>query len=195
MSRLAFIVGFKGQDPSEKPADAAKENLLGVFTCKRSVAVFLGMEAKAYIPSGNNVRTRQAYKKKVMKSVGGAAPTEVTIDIPAGEVVYTPDSSPRARTVILKTGGRALKSYKTLSLTFPSNMTVSQIGEALAEYIATGKIQLTSGTPSVTEIFPQFTIKGGRTYSLMSKAVAETSLNVDAPETPAEQEALVKKAK
>ena len=41
MSRLVFIFGRKGQDPGEKPADAAKENLLTTMTCKAATANFL----------------------------------------------------------------------------------------------------------------------------------------------------------
>jgi hypothetical protein len=191
MARLSFLVGFKGQDPSEKPADASKENLKGVFTCKKSVADFLGISTKVYVPSGVNVVPRKEYTKSVMKSVSGAPPAYTVITVAAGEVVYSPDSSARAKTVILKTGAKGVKAYRTLSLTFPSNMTVSQIGEALAEYIPTSTIQTTAGAPSATEIFPQYTIKGGRTYPLMAKAAAKTSTSVTAPETPAEQTAVV----
>jgi hypothetical protein len=74
-------------------------------------------------------------------------------------------------------------------------MTVSQIGEALAEYIPDGKIQRTATAPSATEIYPQYTIKGGKTYPLPLKAAAESSTNVDAPATTAEQAALLAKAK
>ncbi len=148
MSRLAFLVGFKGQDPGEKPADAAKENLVGCFTCTSRVADFLGIVAQKYIPSGEANRDRKGYTKSVI----GADGTAKDIPVAAGKITYTPDASPRAKTVILKTGAKAKKTNRTISLTFPSNMTVSQIGEALAEYIPDTKIQLTSTPPSATEI-------------------------------------------
>lgn len=195
MARLAFLIGFKGQDPSEKPPDSAKENLIGVFTCKTTVATFLGIETKAYVAKAENVRERKSYTKNVMKSVGGAAPALVDVIVPAGEIIYTPTSSARARTVILKTGAKANKANRTISLTFPSNVTVAQIGEALAEYIPATKIQVTATKPSSTEIYPQFSIKGGRTYSLLPKAEAEASTNVTAPDTPAEQTTVVTAAK
>lgn len=195
MSRLAFLIGFKGQDPSEVPPDAAKENLKGVFTCKKSVADFLGITPQVYVPKADNLIDRKGYSKSVMKSVGGAAAAYTTIIVAAGKITYAPDSSPRARTVILKTGAKALKAYRTLSLTFPSNLSVAQIGEALAEYIPSGKIQTTAGNPTATEIFPQYTIKGGKTYSLMSKAEAVTSTAVTVPSTPAEQTTLLNTAK
>jgi hypothetical protein len=191
MGRLAFLVGYRGQDQSEKPKDAALENLVGTFTCTTRVADFLDMVAKQYVPSGAANRDRAGYTKSVIGADGIAK----DIEVPAGKIAYTPNASARSKTVILKTGAKAKKANRTLSLSFPSNLTVSQIGETLAEYIADGKIQRTAAAPSATEIFPQYTIKGGRTYPLPLKADAETSTSVDAPDTKAEQEALLAKAK
>lgn len=196
MARLGFLVGFKGQDPSEKPPDSTKENLKGLFTCKQSVAAFLGMETKFYKPNSETVTARAGYSKSVMKRPAGGGPAVyTTITVAAGSIVYAPDNSPRARQVTLKTGLLSLKGFRTIGLTFPSNMTVSQIGEALAEYIDPAKIQRTAANPSATEIFPSYTIKGGRTYTIPLKAAAEASISVDAPETDAEQIAVVTKAK
>lgn len=191
MGRLAFLVGFKGQDPGETPKDATLENLVGTFTCTSRVADFLDIVTKQYVPSGEANRDRKGYTKSVLNAAGVA--TDITV--PAGKISYTPDASPRAKTVTLKTGAKAKKTNRTISLTFPSSMTVSQIGEALAEYIPDGKIQRTSTAPSATEIYPQYTIKGGRTYPLPLKADAESSTSVDAPDTKAEQAALLAKAK
>lgn len=191
MGRLAFIIGYRGQDPSETPKDAALENLVGTFTCTTRVADFLDIVAKQYVPSGEANRDRKGYTKSVI----GADGTATDITVAAGKIAYTPDASPRAKTVTLKTGAQAKKTNRTISLTFPSGVTVSQIGEALAEYIPDGKIQRTSAAPSATEIYPQYTIKGGRTYPLPLKADAETSTNVDAPDTKAEQAAILAKAK
>lgn len=191
MGRLAFIVGFKGQDPGETPKDAALENLVGTFTCTSRVANFLDIVTQQYVPSGEANRDRKGYTKSVLNAAGVAT----DIVVPAGKISYTPDASPRAKTVTLKTGAKAKKTNRTISLTFPSSMTVSQIGEALAEYIPDGKIQRTATAPSATEIYPQYTIKGGKTYPLPLKAAAESSTNVDAPATTAEQAALLAKAK
>lgn len=191
MGRLAFLIGYKGQDPNEETKDAALENLVGTFTCKTRVADFLGIIDKQYVPSGEANRDRKGYTKSVI----GADGTAKDIIVPAGKIAYTPDASPRAKTVTLKTGAKGKKTNRTISLTFPSGVTVSQIGEALAEYIPDGKIQRTAAAPSATEIYPQYTIKGGRTYPLPLKADAETSTNVDAPDSKAEQTALLTKAK
>ena len=191
MGRLAFLVGYKGQDPGEKPVDAALENLVGTFTCTSRVANFLDIVTKQYVPSGEANRDRKGYTKSVLNAAGVA--TDITVA--AGKISYTPDASPRAKTVTLKTGAKAKKTNRTISLTFPSSMTVSQIGEALAEYIPDTKIQRTSTAPSATEIYAQYTIKGGKTYPLPLKAAAETSTNVDAPDSAAEQAALLAKAK
>jgi hypothetical protein len=191
MGRLAFILGYKGQDPSETPKDAALENLVGTFTCTTRVANFLDIVTKQYVPSGEANRDRQGYTKSVI----GADGQPKDIIVAAGKIAYTPDAAPRAKTVILRTGAKAKKANRTISLTFPSGVTVSQIGEALAEYIPDGKIQRTAAAPSATEIYPQYTIKGGRTYPLPLKADAESSTNVDAPDTKAEQAAVLAKAK
>jgi len=191
MGRLAFIIGYKGQDPSETPKDAALENLVGTFTCTTRVADFLDIVTKQYVPSGEANRDRKGYTKSVLNAAGVAT----DIVVPAGKIAYTPDASPRAKTVTLKTGAKAKKTNRTISLTFPSGLTVSQIGEALAEYIPDGKIQRTASAPSATEIYPQYTIKGGRTYPLPLKADVESSTGVDAPDSKAEQAALLAKAK
>jgi hypothetical protein len=191
MPRLAFLIGYRGQDPSEKPKDAALENLVGTFTCTTRVADFLGIVAKQYVPSGEANRDRAAYTKSVIGADGQPKDIEVT----AGKIAYTPDASPRAKTITLKTGAKAKKTNRTISLTFPSSLTVSQIGEALAEYIPDGKIQRTATAPSATEIYAQYTIKGGKTYPLPLKTDAETSTGVDAPDTKAEQAAVLAKAK
>lgn len=191
MGRLAFIIGYKGQDPSETPKDAALENLVGTFTCKTRVADFLGIVDKQYVPSGEANRDRKEYTKNVI----GADGQKKNVIVPAGKISYTPDAGPRAKTVTLKTGDKAAKTNRIITLTFPSNVTVSQIGESLAEYIPEGKIQRTAAAPSATEIYPQYTIKGGKTYPLPLKADAETSTNVDAPDSKAEQAALLAKAK
>jgi hypothetical protein len=191
MGRLAFLIGYKGQDPSETPKDAALENLVGTFTCNTRVADFLGIVDKQYVPSSEANRDRAGYTKSVLGKDGVAK----DIEVKAGKIAYTPDASPRAKTVTLKTGAKAKKTNRTISLTFPSSLTVSQIGEALAEYIPDGKIQRTSTAPSATEIYAQYTIKGGKTYPLPLKADAESSTGVDAPDSKTEQAALLAKAK
>jgi hypothetical protein len=191
MGRLAFIIGYRGQDQSETPKDAALENLVGTFTCTTRVADFLGIVEKQYVPSGEANRDRKGYTKSVI----GADGQPKDIVVPAGKRAYTPDAAPRAQTVILKTGAKAKKTNRTISVTFPSGVTVSQIGESLAEYIPDGKIQRTSAAPTASEVYPQYTIKGGRTYPLPLKADAESSTGVDAPDTKAEQAAILAKAK
>jgi hypothetical protein len=185
------LIGYKGQDPNEEPPDAALENLVGTFTCKTRVADFLGIVEKQYVPSGVANRDRKGYTKSVIGADGVAK----DVIVPAGKIAYTPDAAPRATTVILKTGAKAKKANRTINLTFPSNVTVSQIGETLAEYIPDGKVQRTATAPSATEIFAQYTIKGGKTYPLPLKADAEASASVDAPDSKAEQEAILVKAK
>ncbi|MEG4323693.1 MULTISPECIES: hypothetical protein [unclassified Microcoleus] len=195
MSRLVYVFGRKGQDPSEKPPDAAKENLLSVMTCKTRTAEFLDIGALQYKSTGA-MRPRKQYTKSVL----GANGTATSIQVPAGEVIYMPSTKAMAKTVTLKTGAKTTvtgqkSNYRTIAMTFGASVTVGQIAEFLAEIIPEVKIQRTAALPSATEIFPQFTIKGGRTYPIGLKAAAETSVDVDVPNTPAEQEALLGKAK
>ncbi|WP_341740074.1 hypothetical protein [Microcoleus sp. CAWBG640] len=180
MTRLAFMVGYKSQDPSEEPPDAPKENLLGYFTCTDRVAKFLKIEtlfAKAV------ERDRKGYTKSIIKADGTTADKVVN----AGKIMSLPSTKSRSRAVVLRTGAKAKKTKRTITVTFPSNMTVAQIGEALAEYIPDTVIQRTTGNPSATEIYAQYSIKGGRTYPIPLKAAAEASPEVDAPATDAEQ--------
>lgn len=60
MGRLAFLIGYKGQDSSETPRDAALENLVGTFTCNTRVADFLGIVAKQYVSTEEANRDRKA---------------------------------------------------------------------------------------------------------------------------------------
>lgn len=191
MSRLVYIFSRKAQDPSEKPADAAEENLLSTMTCTAKAANFLGITDKQY--SGSVPRERKAYAKQILDAAGA----EKLVQVPAGQITFMPSSRAGAKTVFLKTGMKSTvkKNHRTLSLTFGSSVTVGQIAEFLAEIIPATKIQRTSTAPSATEIFPQFSLKGGRTYPIGLEPQAEESVEVNVPETPAEQAAVVAQAK
>lgn len=195
MSRLVFVFGRKGQDPGEKPADTAKENLLSVMTCKARTANFLDIVSAQYQATGV-LRPRKGYTKSVLNAAG----TPVDITVQAGDITYMPPNGAMAKTVTLKTGAKTAvagqkPNYRTIAMTFAANVTVGQIAEFLAEIIPETKIQRTATAPSATEIFPQFTIKGGRTYPIGLKAAAEASTEVDVPSNSAEQAALLAKPK
>lgn len=180
MGRLAFMYGYKGQDSSETPVDAPKENLIGYFSCTERVAKFLKIETLFAKPVE---RDRKGYTKSVLNAQG--TPVEKTVA--AGKILSLASTKARSRTVVLRTGAKAKKTNRTITLTFSSGLSVAQIGEALAEYIPDTVIQRTTGVPSATEIYPQYTIKGGRTYPIPLKAVAEASTEVNAPATDEEQ--------
>lgn len=196
MSRLVFIFSRKGQDPGEKPADPAKETLLTTMTCQTRTANFLGIAAQAYQPTGA-LRPRKGYTRSVLDAAGLAK----SVVVPAGEASYLPPSKALGKTVTLKTGlktpGSATQkpNYRIISMTFGTAVTVGQIAEFLAEVIPDTVIQRTTGAPSATEIFAQFTLKGGRTYPIGLKASAEASTDVNVPSTPAEQATVVTTAK
>lgn len=196
MSRLVFVFGRKGQDPGEKPADAAKENLLTTMTCQSRTATFLNIVSQQYQPTGT-LRARKGYTKSVINNLGVA----VNITVLAGEISYLPPSKALGKTVLLKTGLKTPGSvtqkanYRTIALTFGTAVTVGQIAEFLAEIIPDTIIQRGGNAPSVSEIFPQFTIKGGRTYPIGLKAAAEAGTDVNVPSTPAEQAVVVTLAK
>lgn len=188
MGRLAFMFGYKGQDNSESPTDAPKENLIGYFTCSERVAKFLKIETLFAKPVE---RDRKGYTKSVLNAQG--APVEKTVA--AGKILSLASAKARSRAVVLRTGAKAKKTNRTITLTFPSSLSVAQIGEALAEYIPDTVIQRTASTPSATEIYPQYSLKGGRTYPIPLKAAAEASPEVNAPATDEEQKTVAAVAK
>ncbi|MCC3410108.1 MAG: hypothetical protein JGK17_32160 [Microcoleus sp. PH2017_10_PVI_O_A] len=179
MSRYIFNFIRKGQ--ADK--DDTKENLIGLMSCNARVARFLDITTSPAIPTGNAKRPRKSFKKQYIKKDG----TRGELTVAAGENTYLPAARALARKVTLKTGAKTLKGKQTLSLTVSSGMTVAQIAEMLAEIIPEGKIQRgsTGTAPSATEIFPEFTVKGGRTYPIPLKATAETGTGVDVPDTAA----------
>jgi hypothetical protein len=196
-SRVGFWVSYKAQDPEEgtKPGDApvtaAKENMFSSFSCELHVANFLDITALA----GQVVkRTVKGYEKTISKL--GVTPV-VNKTFTAKEVDRMCSVKPKAKTVMLTTGAKTAKgTNRTLSLTFPSAMTIPQIAETLAETIPATKIQRGStSAPSVTEIYPKFKVKGGGTYAIPTKEAAETSTNVDVPDTVAAQQTTASKPK
>lgn len=183
MPRLVFSATRKGQGDK----DAALENLIFTMSCTQRVATFLGIEnsgAKS-IPVE---RDRAGYTKSVINAAGA----EVSVTVPAGKSSWIPSSRAKlGKTVTLKTGRvTTKKNNRTLSLTFSSGATVGQISEFLGEIIPVEKIDLT-GTIAATNIANQFSIKGGRTYPIMAKAAAETSVSVTVPDTVTEQQTVI----
>ncbi len=174
MTRYVFNYTRKGQ----ADADDAKEDLVGLMSCNKRVAEFLDITNSPTIPTGKAKRKRKEYEKAYIKKDG----SRDKVTVKAGERDFYPSNKPLAQKVILTTGAQALKTNQTLSLTASSGMTVGQIAEMLAEIIPDTKIKR-SGTPTATDIYPQFKLKGGRLYPIPLKAVAEASANVNVPDT------------
>ncbi|NEU76948.1 hypothetical protein PI95_031745 [Hassallia byssoidea VB512170] len=176
----------------------------GYFSCRESTTRFLDLQDKAKTAGYATAKGRKAYTKSTTLVDGTkltAANGGDTISVAESEITQSIGSR-GSRTVIIKTGKKLpdknvdgkTKSggYHTISFRFPSWATVWVIADALGELIPAGKISV---TPSSTEIYPYFTVKGGRKYMIMAEAAAEENSDASIPETPQEMETLATSAK
>lgn len=168
------------------PGDAGRSNKdpFGFFSCRMNVARFLGIDELAVDLVIN--RERQAYTRGTTLADGtilkqGAAGAQV-----ASSLITLPVGAKGSRSVIIKTGKKTKADgiiYHTLTFRFPSWATIWCISDALGEVIPTTKIK---AEPTSTDIFPYFTVKGGRTYPIMEKTAAEGNTDATVPANEAE---------
>lgn len=162
MSRLNFLVKYKQKV-------GGTDEYRTTCNCILRVAKFFGIEDLFYTPSPEDLVDRASYTREYVKPDG----TVGTVTVAAGKSVYTPNNKPRGKRVFFKTGAKTTKgTYKTVSMTFPTVLTVGDISDILGELIPAGKIQRTATAPTATEIFPFFTLEGGGTYPIPLNATA-----------------------
>lgn len=172
---------------------------LGFFSCNLNAARFLDIDKLSI-----SLPVIQVKRKGGSRSVtlaDGTTLTQTTAGANIAEsVLLLPTSAKGSRTVILKTGKKITDTkriknpnaaYHTISFRFPGFATAVVISEALGEIIPADKMK---NPPNATDVWPYFIIKGGRRYPIMLGTDAETSIDADVAESPAEVEALAAKA-
>lgn len=101
-----------------------------------------------------------------------------------------------SRTVILNTGKQITdtkrvkgktSAFHTISFRFPSFATILDISVALGQLIPSAKIK---NPPTATDIWGHFTVKGGRRYPIMERAVAEADTVTEVVQNDQEMAAL-----
>jgi hypothetical protein len=181
MARYAYLVKYT------RSLGTGTKQYRTTFNCIKRVAVFLGIEGLVYTPSPADLVDRASYERTYTKADG----TDGKVTVAAGKIVYKGNSTRAcAKKIFLTTGKKtAAGTKRTLSITFPSFLSVAEISDALGELIPPAKIA-TTATVSPSEIEPFFTIAGGGTYAIMTKTAADADNKTDVATTEAEQVAL-----
>lgn len=173
---------------------------IGVFSCRMSTARFLDIDKLNY-----NFQVEVARKggKRSLFLADGTQMTnsEANTDQARSDSTIILSSSPKgSKTVTIRTGKKIAdtqrktgkdSAYHTVSFRFPGWATIKVIADALGEIIPAGKL---SSDPGETEVKNQFKVKGGGTYFILSKTVAENQPDAVVPETEAELNTVLQKA-
>lgn len=180
MARYAYLLKYSRDGGGE----GGTKQYRTTFNCIKRVAEFLGIEGLIYTPSPEDVVDRAEYTREYTKADGSVG----SVTVPAGKVVYKGNSSRACgKKVFVTTGGKTAQgTKKTLSITFPTTLSIPEISDALGELIPPGKISRT-GTVAATEIEPFFSLVGGGSYAIMTAPAAEASTKTDVATTEAEQ--------
>ncbi|MEH2195676.1 MAG: hypothetical protein V7K98_23960 [Nostoc sp.] len=165
-------------------ANRVLDDPFGWFSCRLNVARFLDIDKKQYtspiygkakedsivrsLSLADGTTLRKSKKNADGKNAGG---NRVQIRKKVG-----------SRSVVIKTGKlirpvtdtSPTASYHTLSFAFQSWATTGVIADALGGLIPAGKI---SASPGATEIYGNFTLKGGGTYPISTAAEALANSN------------------
>lgn len=180
MSRYPFLIKYTRAGASGTGTDTYRTTA----SCIKRVADFLGITDRVYTPSEGDLVDRAGYTRAYVKPDG----TDGTVTVADGKRVYLANTKAGAKKIQLTTGkAKTAKGNKrTISMSFPSFMSVAEIADALGELIPAGKIA-TTATVGASEIEPFFKLVGGGTYAIVPSAVAVASAATDVATTEAEQ--------
>ncbi|MBW4678402.1 MAG: hypothetical protein KME52_31820 [Desmonostoc geniculatum HA4340-LM1] len=164
-------------------AGRVKVDPYGYFSCRLNVARFLDIENKTF--NGTIYGAKRNYTAERSLTLADGTTLSKSAANTDGKNAGEPVPIRRTvggRSVIIKTGKQIgvpvtgkPKRYHTISFAFPLWATVPTIAEALGELIPTTKIKT---TPTASDVYPNFTIKGGGTYGIMQAGAAISSATV-----------------
>jgi hypothetical protein len=153
----------------------------GVFSCRLNVARFLDID-KLNI---NLVISRERKEHTRTLTLVDGTKLKQSSDNNDGQVekslITLPIGGKGSRSVILKSGKKTKDNgliYHTLTFRFPAWATVWCIADALGTLIPANKIK---SDATASDVFPYFTIKGGRRYPIMEKTAAQSNTDAVVP--------------
>ena len=179
------------------PSDAGRTNPdpFGVFSCRLSAARFLDIDKSNinFVIS----REKEAYTRTLTLVDGTVLKqsAENSDGKVASSLITLPIGGKGSRSVILKSGKKTKADgniYHTLTFRFPAWATVWCISDALGEIIPETKIK---SDATATDVFPYFTVKGGRRYPIMAKTAAKDNADAAVATNETEGQALLAQAK
>jgi hypothetical protein len=183
MGRSSFLVKYKAKGQTGTGTDFYRTTC----SCIPRVAKFLDIDSKQYVPNLNDLVERAGYTRAYVKPDG----TDGEVTVAEGQRNYLAYGKANARTVFLTTGRKTTKNNRRkLSFTFPSYLSIAEIGDALADIIPATKVNRTGATGNA-DIDPFFIVKGGGIYPIPLQADAEASTDTDVAGTPAEEVTLL----
>jgi hypothetical protein len=188
MARSSFLAEFDKQVTVAPPGGGtpvtSTKKYRTTYSCVPRVAKFLGIENETYTPDPEDKVDRASYTREYTKSDG----TKGTLTITAGKIPYLAYGKANARKISLKTGAQTTnKTFKIVSLTFPSFLNIAQIADMLGEMLPTNKVAAVGVVPTDIQVEPFFSVKGGRKYPIPTSAKAEATPSPNLAKTEAEQ--------
>lgn len=179
MARASYLIKYRARGQAGTGTDFYRTTC----SCIPRVAKFLDIDSKQYVPDEKDVVDRAGYTRTYTKPDG----TDGEITVPEGSRNYVAYGKANARTVILTTGRKTTKgNRRKLSFTFPSFLSITEIGDALGDIIPATKVNRT-GETGAADIDPYFQIKGGGIYPIPPQSDAEATTDTDAAGNPAEE--------
>jgi len=183
MARSSFLVKYRDKGQTGTGTDFYRTTC----SCIPRVAKFLDIDTKQYVPSLNDLVERVAYTRTYVKADG----TDGEVTVPEGQRNYLAYGKANARTVFLMTGRKTAKgNRRKLSFTFPSYLSIAEIGDALGDLIPATKVNRTGAT-GAADIDPFFIVKGGGIYPIPPQSEAEATTDTDVAGSPAEEVTLL----
>jgi hypothetical protein len=139
MARSSFLVKYEAKGQTGTGTDFYRTTC----SCIPRVAKFLDIDGKQYVPSLNDLVERAGYTRAYVKPDG----TDGEVTVSEGQKNYLAYGKANARTIFLTTGRKTSKgNRRKLSFTFPSNLSIAEIGDALGDIIPAAKVNRTSAT-------------------------------------------------
>jgi hypothetical protein len=177
MGRFSFLVKYT------RKTTTGTDTYRTSCSCVGRVADFLDIKNMVYTPSEGDLVDRAGYTREYTKADG----TKGEVTVAEGKRIYLANSKAGAKKIFFRTGAKTTKgTKKTLSMTFPSFLTIAEIADALGELIPATKIAATA-TIGTGEIEPFFTLEGGGTYPIMASTAAVASTATAVATTEAAQ--------
>ncbi|QSJ20106.1 hypothetical protein JYQ62_16160 [Nostoc sp. UHCC 0702] len=170
---------------------------IGVFSCLMPTARFLDIDKLEF--DFQIEVTRQGGQRSKTRADSGTTlgGTDAAV---SDSVIIRSIKSKGSKTVTIKTGKKIAdtkrktnkdSAFHEISFRFPGWATNKVIADALGEIIPAGKL---SSDPGETEVKNQFKVKGGGTYYILAKSVAEASTEAEVPDTEADANNVAQKS-